>query len=307
MLISVIIPCYNVENYIKECIDSVINQTYKKIEIVCIDNNSTDSTWNKLLELNKQFPSIILAQELKPGSSSARNKGISLAKGNWLQFLDADDLLEPTKIENQVKIIESNQKKISFIAGACIQKKLNGEIIKSTEFETNKYIAPFINKCGNTCSNIWDKAEVIRSGLWDENIKSSQETELMLKIILNGGDFIIDSSPLTIIRERVSGQISQRNPVEKWNQYIEIRLNYLTKLKEINYAVYEKHKNLFYDFLMVSILTLLKYDKKGAIDLYNKSIKDNWITAGEYGFSKSKCYFIKLFGLNVFAKFLLKN
>jgi len=105
MLISIIILCYNVQNYIVDCVESCIAQTYKSIEIICIDNNSSDKTPVILSDLKKKYPQLILGKEIKPSASAARNRGLSLAKGDWIQFLDADDLLMPAKIKHQVELI----------------------------------------------------------------------------------------------------------------------------------------------------------------------------------------------------------
>ncbi len=107
MLVSVVIPCYNVEDYIEECIHSAFAQTHKPIEVICIDNNSTDNTWQKLKQLQEKYPSLLIDKELKPGAPAARNKGLALSKGEWIQFLDADDLLLPEKIEHQAKLLQN--------------------------------------------------------------------------------------------------------------------------------------------------------------------------------------------------------
>ncbi|MBX3165251.1 MAG: glycosyltransferase family 2 protein [Bacteroidetes bacterium] len=294
MLVSVIIPCYNVSQYIQECIHSVINQTYKSIEIICIDNNSTDTTWNVLLELQKQYPQLILEKELKPGACAARNKGLSIAKGEWIQFLDADDLLLPNKIEHQVGLVQN--KNVAFLAGAYKKRKVQGNEIEVILLNKNIFLATFINQCGNTCSNLWNKDALQKNGAWNENLKSSQEADLMMRLALNNSHFLIDRTPLTVIRERESGQISQRNPAEKWKQYIDVRLNFMQELKTKFPPIYAEHKDTYVDFLLVSLITLAQYDKNETLSIYNKSIKP------QHGFniSQLRSAFIKLFGFNLF-------
>ena len=303
MLVSIIIPCFNVESFIVECVDSVLNQSYKEIEIICIDNNSTDNTWNELIKTKEKYPSLIIEKEFKPGACAARNKGLVLAKGEWIQFLDADDLLLPDKIKHQLKLISKIKKEsIAFIAASYIKRNLFNEESKQLMLEKNKYLAPFINQCGNTCSNLWHKQSILEVGGWNEDIKSSQETELMFKLVLNYKTYIIDELPLTIIRERESGQISQRNPSEKWGQYIEVRLNYLNEFKKNHLTEFNKIRSILFDFLIVSIITLWKYNKIKAL-LYYNLIKHDWESDYRFGFSKLKVLFIKCFGLNVFMRF----
>lgn len=308
MWVSVIVPCYNVENYIEECLYSIINQTYQDIEIICVDNNSNDRTLSILNEFRNNYPEKIqILQETKPGAPAARNTGLRIAKGQYIQFLDADDLLEPNKIKHQINLITSETTQPAFIAAACKKIDLSEKVTLVTDIETDPYFSPFINKCGNTCSNLWNREVVLNVGMWNENLKSSQEADLMMRIVLSGNNFIIDKAPLTLVRERSSGQISHRNPESKWLQFIDIRLNYLNKLKGSNAVMYDRYKDIFFDFLMVSVLTLAKYNKEAAIGIYNRSIKDHWQSSGRYGFNQFRVNLIKLFGLRFFINLKQDN
>lgn len=301
MLISVIIPCFNVENYISECIESVVNQTYQQIEIICIDNNSKDGTWQKLLDLQNKYTNLYIDKELKAGANSARNKGLKKAQGEWIQFLDADDLLLPNKIEHQVQLISTNDK-LDFIVAAFTQKKLNGSQILVPVKSDNYFVEPFINNCGITSSNLWNKKALFDVGIWNEEIQSSQETELMLRLVLDGKKYMADNTSMVIIRERESGQISQSNPDKKWRQFINIRIDFLNKLKVVSNDDYNLNRGIFYDYLMVSVLTLAKYNKKWALDIYVNFIKENWKPAGNYGFTKGKGFLINVIGLKNYIR-----
>lgn len=90
-LISVIIPVYNVEKYLKECLDSVLNQTLRNIEVICVDDESTDNSLAILREYEKLDQRIIVIQQQNSGAGVARNKGINIARGDYLSFLDSDD------------------------------------------------------------------------------------------------------------------------------------------------------------------------------------------------------------------------
>lgn len=300
MLVSVIIPCFNVEEYITECIGSVINQTYQNIEIICIDNNSSDKTWQILTNLKIKHPFLIIDKELKPGANATRNKGLEIAKGSWIQFLDADDLIEPTKIEHQLKLVNSVSYKIGFVAAVSSKRSVDHTEIINSNIEKNPFIAPFISQCGNTCANLWEKESLLDIGKWDENIQSSQETNLMLRLILKNNKYIIDTIPLTIIRERKNGQISQSNPIIKWKQYLDIRISYLDELKVLYPKEYNSNIQKLLDFLMISVLTFGKYDKKSALLYFNTFIKYRWNTSCQFGMSKLKFYLIKFFGLRTF-------
>jgi glycosyltransferase involved in cell wall biosynthesis len=303
MLVSVIIPCYNVREFVTECVESVLNQTYKDIEIICIDNNSNDETWDFLEKLNDKYSQLIIDKELKPGAPAARNRGLALAKGEWIQFLDADDLLMRTKIEQQIKLIQLNCKSnIAFISAACKRVNLKGSEKIMSDIEPNVFLAPFVNRCGNTCSNLWKRENIMSIGEWSEDIKSSQETDLMMRLILNNYTYICDSEPLTIIRERTSGQISQRNPSEKWKLYIDVRLKYIVNLKGKFPDEYLKIHGILYDFLMVSVITLGKYDRVAAEYYYKTFIKKNWNSSYAFGFNRLKVALVKVFGVKILIR-----
>lgn len=101
--ISVIIPCYNVASYIDRCMTSMINQTIgiRDLEIICVDDASTDDTWNCLRKWEQQFPDniLLLRQEVNRRQGAARNLGLSVASADWISFVDADDWLEPDFFE----------------------------------------------------------------------------------------------------------------------------------------------------------------------------------------------------------------
>lgn len=295
MLVSVIIPCYNVEAFIGECVDSVLNQTYQEIEIICVDNNSSDNTWQTLIQLKNKFPHLIIDKEIKAGACAARNKGLNIANGDWVQFLDADDLLLPKKIEHQVELLKCTSN-IAFVAGAFIRRNLKGIDVEIITLNSEKFIAPFVNQAGITSSNFWNKKALCQIGSWNENLKSSQEADLMLRLVLNEGEFLIDKKPLTIIRERESGQISQRNPSEKWMQYIDVRLKFIKELKKKFPEVYRENKNSYIDFLLVSLITLAQYNKQVANNIYIKNIR----AEHSFNISKLRSSFIKLLGFGLF-------
>ena len=98
-LISIIIPVYNVEQYLKRCIDSVINQTYHNVEIILIDDGSPDSCPQKCDIWAKKDSRIKVVHKVNGGLSDARNYGLQYAKGKYIAFLDSDDYVQPNTYE----------------------------------------------------------------------------------------------------------------------------------------------------------------------------------------------------------------
>jgi len=97
--VSVIIPVYNVERYLRDCLDSVINQTLKEIEIICINDGSTDGSFEILKEYEKKDARIKIFSQENKGLSATRNVGIKFCQGEYINFLDSDDMLELNALE----------------------------------------------------------------------------------------------------------------------------------------------------------------------------------------------------------------
>lgn len=108
-LISIIVPIYNVENYVEECIDSLIHQSYKNIEIILVDDCSTDSSYKKCMEKSKTDKRIKAYQNSKNlGVGKTRNRGIGLAKGDWILFVDGDDYIDRNLCEDAINKLHVN-------------------------------------------------------------------------------------------------------------------------------------------------------------------------------------------------------
>ena len=98
-LVSIIIPIYNLEKYIKHCLESVVNQTYKELEIICIDDGSTDGSAEIIKSMAESDPRIKYIYQENAGVSAARNKGLDTATGEYVMFVDGDDYLHYQTVE----------------------------------------------------------------------------------------------------------------------------------------------------------------------------------------------------------------
>ena len=110
--ISVIIPVYNAEKYLHECVDTVVNQSLKDIEIICVNDGSTDSSLAILEEYAKKDNRIILLSQKNRGAGAARNAGLKIAKGKYLSFLDSDDFFSLAMLEKAYSIAEERKVEI---------------------------------------------------------------------------------------------------------------------------------------------------------------------------------------------------
>ena len=108
-LVSVIVPIYKVEDYLDECVKSIVGQTYKNIEIILVDDGSPDHCPQKCDEWAKKDLRISVVHKQNGGLSSARNAGIYNANGKYIMFVDADDTIKSNTVENMVNIITQEQ------------------------------------------------------------------------------------------------------------------------------------------------------------------------------------------------------
>lgn len=106
--VSVIIPVYNIEKYIKRCLDSVLNQTYSNLEVICVNDGSTDNSLEILKEYGRKDDRIKVFSKENKGVSAARNLGIKEVTGEYITFIDGDDFVELNMIEDMVNIMKEN-------------------------------------------------------------------------------------------------------------------------------------------------------------------------------------------------------
>lgn len=141
--ISVIIPVYNVENYLKKCLDSIMNQTLKDIEIICINDGSTDSSLNILEEFANNDSRIRIINQKNKGPGATRNLGVKEACGEYLGFVDADDWIESNYFEtlyNAAKEIDAD------ISRTMVKKHYNNDYSFNCLYNLEKYSSLFQQK-----------------------------------------------------------------------------------------------------------------------------------------------------------------
>ena len=106
--ISVIIPVYNCEKYIETCVDSVLNQTFTDFEIILVDDGSPDDSGKLCDQLSEKNNKIVVLHQKNQGQAAARNNGVKIARGEWLHFVDSDDLIHPQMLEILYGAVDEN-------------------------------------------------------------------------------------------------------------------------------------------------------------------------------------------------------
>ena len=169
--ISVIIPVYNVEKYLKRCLDSVINQTFRDLEIICVNDGSTDGSSEILEEYKSKDERIIIINKVNGGLSSARNAGMKVARGEYIGFVDSDDWIDLDFFE---KLYTAAKKHDADVACAGIKRVYSsGKVLKKLELGeeiilrkcSEKYSYLEIPKKCYVWNKIYKKAEIERQSL----------------------------------------------------------------------------------------------------------------------------------------------
>lgn len=247
---TVIIPCYNVEAYIHECLDSVALQGNVVHHIYVVDNNSTDDTVSKVHKWLKANPTspLTLLSETKPGAPAARNLPLNRIETKWIQFLDADDLLLPGKIINQIRQFP----KADVICASAKHLATDGsERISIPQLDVR--LGLIKGEMGNTCANLFSASSIQAIQGWNELLNSSQEYDLMFRIWRTGAAFEVDLRSRAVIRAREMGQISQCDPEGRWSRLVGLRMRMLKSMLDSEISLEEKQNMLqaVFDFVRV--------------------------------------------------------
>ena len=267
--VSVIIPVYNTEKYLKECLDSVVNQSLKEIEIICIDDNSSDNSLQILKEYAQKDNRIkIIENKSNLGAGPSRNKGIKLAKGEYIGFLDSDDF---------------------YFNNNCLEeifKKNNGynyDVIGSNHInynqkEQNIYIVSLFNKEKLTnykelqyhydfWSYFYKKDLIINNNIFFPNYLRYEDPPWFLRVILKSNNIFMSNIITNVYRsnyktvkwteqqtiDMLKGQIDCLN-IAINNNLIKLYNNIIIRLKNFNIAI---EKNINSQLVIKELQTLL--------------------------------------------------
>ncbi|MBU1047346.1 MAG: glycosyltransferase [Candidatus Omnitrophica bacterium] len=204
-LISVIVPTYNRAHFLKEAIESVLAQTYKNLEIIIVDDGSTDNT-SKLVEKFTDKRIIYLHQDNK-GVSVARNRGIQRAKGEYISFLDSDDIWLPQKLQKQLEVFKTSRFNPGVVYTGIQYMDHNGNPKKQKKL--SKYRGNIFNKLlrkniAGIGSTMLVKRECFdKCGLFDENLPSREDLDILIRI---SQYFAVDYVPEFLTLERIHRQ-----------------------------------------------------------------------------------------------------
>lgn len=239
-LVSIIIPVYNVEKYLLECLDSVIAQTYSNIEIFLINDGSTDNSGKICDEYAQKDSRVKVIHKENGGVSSARNVGLDLTQGEYITFIDSDDFVDKTYIEKMYDALEKSNADLVFCKYAnYIDKKIeypqesipkqltvNNEDKEFIDF-ISRFFALKKNIMGSACRVLYRK-ELINNYYFHLGIKISEDLLFLMQIIQNAKSINSIDEYLYFYR-KVETSITQKYKKD----YLQGQLNLYLALKNI--------------------------------------------------------------------------
>ena len=187
-LVSVVIPTKNRRELLRETIDSVVSQTYANWEAIVVDDGSNDRTGEMIQSIaaTDQRVRFVRRERNPPGAATCRNLGVSAASGEYVVFLDSDDLLAPPCLERRVKVMEQKPKAdfAVFLTRIFHATPGDGPYLWNN-FTTEDDLDRFLRRDvpWPTCGPLWRKTSLARIGLWDERALCAQDWEFHIRAI----------------------------------------------------------------------------------------------------------------------------
>ncbi len=208
-LVSILIPCYNSVDYVDQCIRSALDQTYSNVEVIVIDDGSTDGS-KKVIE---SYGNHIRAEfSSNRGPNAARNYLLQHARGSWLQYLDADDYLLPDKVKKHMAVIDQTPD-IDVVYSPVTLLFESGEEHTVDIEQVDDHMANFVLWGAFATHSMMLRAEAVRAiGGWKEDQPCCQEHELLLRLLRAGDKFAcLNENVGAIYRQHGCGTVSKKN------------------------------------------------------------------------------------------------
>lgn len=264
--LSIIIPIYNKEQTLRRCLDSILYQTHENIEIILIDDNSTDLSFKICEEYSQKNDKIILIkQEKNKGVSSTRNLGLKVATGDYITFIDADDYIDLNAYENILNYLIRS--KVDFIQCGTIINDKKIEYCQNEEavcYGNDQVTIEFLNK--NISGTIWDKIytkELINNLKFREEYSKNEDSIFLVDVVKRANSFMRIGFPFYHYYYDDTDTLIYKFDVNKDQNLFE----YLDIVKEY---INDKHMNLINEYQNFNEI-ILNYMKSEAEYIQNKS------------------------------------
>jgi glycosyltransferase involved in cell wall biosynthesis len=240
-LFSVIIPCYNSASTLLQTLESAATQTVKEIEIIVVDDGSSDEGPARVAEFAAADPRVRLLRQANSGVSTARNRGVQESRGKFIAFLDADDLWDPRYLETHAQRFardESLGVSFSVIRFIDAHGRASGQVSKPRLVGLDPAEILATNPC-TTCSAIVVRRTTIEEvGAFDTALRRAEDQEWLFRVSVSGWKIEGDPAPLVAYRNSVGGLSSSL--AEMYDSYLEM----LEKARALRPNLVERHRKV---------------------------------------------------------------
>jgi len=213
MIVSVIIPCWNAAHWLRETLGSVAAQEGVEVEVIVVDDGSSDGSAELVA---REFPWVRLIQADHGGPSRARNLGTQLARGAFIQYLDADDLLADGKLQAQLRALDETNADVAYGAWRELEAQPDGGDqpgrLVARHIDGDPQIALFTDFWCPPATYLFRRRIVDRVGAWDETLPVIQDARFVLDCALHGGRFVYCPELMAYYRVHTTGSVSTRDP-----------------------------------------------------------------------------------------------
>lgn len=250
MLVSIIIPYYKKQNYIKEAIYCILNQSYQKFEIIIVNDEPGKHSKVILSELKKKDKRIKVINNINNiGAGRSRNKGINAAKGKYIAFIDSDDLWKKNKLKTQINIMKKFNFNVSHTAYYIIDRNNNKLALRKSK---NLNFKSLINSCDVGLSTVMIKKIILKKDRFFSNFTTKEDYYLWLKIANYGEVFHYIDQPLSYWRKThnsLSSSIIQKF-IDSFKVYNHFENNFIiaiyrTIVLSLNFIIKKKNDYRF--------------------------------------------------------------
>lgn len=257
-MVSIIITYIDEVQFLSEALDAALSQTYSTKEVIAVCNDIVDRS------LGADYPSVQWVHEPRRGSAFARNKGLQNASGEWIQFLDVDDLILPPKISEQLLVMATGA-----VVSPHVYQQVNGKKILSKWLPGDIWVGLLNSGLGSTSSMLWNKQAVMAVGGWSALYQSHQEYELLFRILKSAYSVGFCDRRDTIVRERKSGSITLLTQALRAKEGIILRESMYAFLQE-NALNTSERENAFLQYLFRQLRGIYIREPAKANMLYKK-------------------------------------
>lgn len=257
-MISVIIPVYNVEKYISQCLDSVCNQTYSDLEIILVDDGSTDDSGEICDKYACQDKRIHVIHQENIGAAAAKNAGLQVASGEYLSFVDSDDFLEPNAYRYMLQVMQTQGADVVQCSYRDVFKNHTKEhVLKNATLSQIDFLALFTEDW--TCALLWDKLyrRSLFEGVSFESGHKIDDEYFTYQGIMNAKKIVRDSQIVYNYRKRASS-VMYSPASAQW--IITDRIDYLRKRRKNVIACFPQLRAV-YDKHFLNMMIILSRDE----------------------------------------------